>query len=166
VVRRANLHDGEDLEEIVLGEVFLRVVRMKLDYGQHVEFKLRKAAEVRLTVQKLFTRILKMLKSTTNMTALHLALNPTTTITQETNPRRLTNTRQKLHSPANTNPIKRKIRRTLPANWKYIFLSFSSICGKPAGANFFLTQLSESTMRRPPITDKLRRKKLRSKIKP
>jgi len=118
------------------------------------------------TVQKLFTNKLKMLRITTNITALHLALNPTTTITHATNPNRLTTTLPKPHSPANTNPTKRKINSTLPASWKYILRSFSSIWGNPAGANFVRTQLSLRTMRRPPMTLRLRRKKLRSKMRP
>lgn len=120
----------------------------------------------RLTVQKLFTIRLKILSITTNITALILALKPTTTITQATKPRILTSILPKFHSPAKTNPTKRKINNTLPASWKYIFRSLSSICGSPAGANFWRTHESESTIINPPITDRLRRKKLRSNIRP
>ena len=107
-----------------------------------------------------------MLKIITNTMALHFALKPTATITQATPPKRMTITLSKLQSPAKTNPIKRKISSTLPASWKYIFRSFSSICGKPAGANLFRTQLSDRTMSNPPITLKFRRKKFRSNISP
>jgi hypothetical protein len=119
-----------------------------------------------LTVQKLLTRILKMLSTTTNITALAFALNPTTTMTHATKPSRLTSILQKDHFPEKTNPTNKKMSRTLPPSWKYIFLSLSSIVGSPAGANRFRTQLSESTIIRPPNTDKLRRKKFRSKIRP
>ena len=119
-----------------------------------------------LTVQKLLTKMLKMLRIRTSITALNFALNPTTTITHATNPNMLTITLPMPHSPAYTKPMKRTIRSTLPASWKYIFLSFSSICGNPAGANFLRTQLSDKTMRRPPMTLRLRRKKLRSKMRP
>lgn len=52
----------------------------------------------------------------TKITADHLALNPTTTMTQATAPIEATRTLQILHSPANTNPIKRKMSNTRPAN--------------------------------------------------
>ena len=118
------------------------------------------------SVQKLFTKILKMLRMTTNMMALNLALKPTTTMTQATKPSKLTQILQKLQSPRKTKPTKRKMSRTRPASWKYILRSFSSNCGRPAGANFLRTQESDRTIKRPPMTDKLRRKKLRSKTRP
>lgn len=119
-----------------------------------------------LTVQKLLIKRLKMLRITTNKTALSFALNPTTTMTQATNPSILTITLVILHSPENTNPINKKIRRTLPASWKYILRSFSSSWGRPANANRLRFHESERTMRRPPMTERLRRKKFRSKIRP
>ena len=119
-----------------------------------------------LTVQKLLTNKLNTLNITTNNIALHLALNPTTTITQATNPNKLTNILAKPQSPLHMNPTNSKIKSILPANWIYFFLSFSAGSGRPAGANFFRTQLSLRTMSRPPITLRLRRKKLRSKIRP
>lgn len=119
-----------------------------------------------LTVHQLLTKMLKTLKIITRMIPLIFALNPTTTITQATNPSVLTMTLQMVHSPAKTNPTNRKIKRTRPASWTYIFLSFSSICGNPAGANFWRTHESERTMSRPPTTERLRRKKLRSKMRP
>ena len=70
------------------------------------------------------------------------------------------------HSPLKTKPTNRKMRSTWPASWKYILRSFSSICGRPAKALVFRTHESESTMRRPPMTERLRRKKLRSKMSP
>lgn len=107
-----------------------------------------------------------MLKITTSKTALHLALNPTTTITQATNPTKLTKILLTLHSPENTNPMNRKISKTLPASWKYILRSFSSICGSPAKAKRLRCHESERTMSRPPMTERLRRKKFKSKINP
>src|SRR5436190_19816631 len=118
------------------------------------------------TVQKLLTNTLNTLNTTTRMIALHFALNPTTTITQATNPKRMTRTLQIDHSPDRTNPINKKINSTLPANWMYIFLSFSSICGRPAGAHLLRTHESERTMSSPPMTLRLRRKNVGSKIRP
>ena len=118
-----------------------------------------------LTVQKLFTNKLKTLSNTTNITALNFALNPTTTMTQATKPNMLTKTLQKLQLPVNTKPMKRNTKRTLPPSCTYIFLSFSSICGNPAKTRL-RTQLSDKTIRRPPMTERLRRKKFRSKIRP
>lgn len=120
----------------------------------------------RLTVQKLLVRTLKTLRMRTNSVALNLALKPTTTMTQETRPSRETTTRQMLHSPVKTKPMKRKIRSTRPASWKYIFRSFSSSWGKPAKAFVFRTQESDKTISRPPMTERFRRKKLRSKMRP
>ena len=119
-----------------------------------------------LTVQKLLTSRLKMLRMTTSITALHFALKPTTTITQATNPNKLTTTLAIPQSPAKTNPTNRKINRTLPASWMYILRSFSSIDGSPAGANLLRTQESLRTMRSPPITLRLRRKKFKSNMRP
>ena len=119
-----------------------------------------------LTVQKLFTKRLNTLNITTNKIALHFALNPTTTITHATSPNRLTATLVNPHSPLHMNPTNKRINNIRPASWMYFFLSFSAGSGRPAGANFFLTQLSLRTMRRPPITLRLRRKKLRSKMRP
>ena len=118
-----------------------------------------------LTVQKLFTNRLNTLSNTTNINALNFALNPTTTMTQATKPNKLTKTLQKLQLPVNTKPMKRNTKRTLPPSCTYIFLSFSSICGNPA-KTLLRTQLSERTRRRPPITERLRRKKLMSKMRP
>lgn len=131
--------------------------------AKHVE---KRKQRRKLTVQKLFTNRLKPLRMTTSSVALYLALKPTTTMTQAPAPRMQTRTRQKDHSPLKTKPMKRKMRRTRPASWKYIFLSFSSKVGRPAKALVLRTQESERTMRRPPMTDRFRRKKLRSKIKP
>lgn len=118
------------------------------------------------TVQKLFTNTLNRLSRTTRMIALHLALKPTTTMTQATRPNKLTRMRQKLHSPEKTNPTKRKISSTRPANWTYILRSFSSSWGRPAGTNFLRTQESDRTISKPPTTLRLRRKKFKSKMRP
>lgn len=128
--------------------------------------RLRTMGQGNLTVQKLLTSRLKMLKMTTNITALHFALKPTTTITQATNPNKLTTTLAIPQSPAKTKPTNRKISRTLPASWMYILRSFSSMDGSPAGANRLRTQESLRTMRRPPITLRLRRKKFKSNMRP
>lgn len=122
--------------------------------------------EFNRTVQKLLTNRLKTLKMTTSMIALNFALKPTTTITQATNPNSATITLQMLHVPLNTNPMKRKIKSTRPASWKYILRSFSSSCGRPAKAFDLRIHESESTINSPPMTDRLRRKKFRSKINP
>lgn len=164
-------HDGEDLEEIVLGEVLVRMVLVKLRCPKASVTAIRAENRVnamvrRLTVQKLLTSTLKTLSRTTRMTALSLALNPTTTITHATNPIKLTRTLQMLQSPAKTKPMKRKMSKTRPPSWMYIFLSFSSIVGSPANTLLFFTKLSPRTMRRPPMTDRLRRKKFRSKMRP
>ena len=137
---------------------------MELNLNQQIF--LEKVRQHIRTVQKLFTNKLKMLKMTTNMMALNLALKPTTTITQATKPKSATITLQMLHVPLKTNPMKRKIKRTRPASWKYIFRSFSSIDGRPAKALVLFTHESERTINRPPVTDKLRRKKFKSKISP
>lgn len=51
--------------------------------------------------------------------------------------------------------------------WTYYFLrSFSLMEGIPAKSFFRVTRVSVKTITRPPITLKLRRKKLRSKIRP
>ena len=121
---------------------------------------------MKLTVQKLLTRRLKMLRMTTSMMALNLALKPTTTMTQATKPKKATITLQTLQVPLRTNPAKRKMSKTLPASWKYILRSFSSIDGRPAKALVFRTQESDKTINKPPITDKFRRKKLTSKMSP
>ena len=118
------------------------------------------------TVQKLLTSTLNTLSRTTRRIALHLALKPTITIMQAPRPNKLTMIRHKLHWPEKTNPIKRKINSTRPANWTYILRSFSSNWGKPAGTNFLRTHESDRTISRPPTTLKLRRKKLRSKMRP
>jgi hypothetical protein len=120
----------------------------------------------RLTVQKLLTRTLKTLRTTTSNMPLSLALNPTTTMIHATRPSRLTAALQKDQEPEKTNPTNKKISRTLPPSWKYIFRSFSSRVGSPAGAKRFRTQLSDRTIIRPPKTERLRRKKFRSKIRP
>jgi hypothetical protein len=119
------------LEEVVFREVFLRVMWMKLKICGLVTKTVQvidcNPTDRSHTVQKLFTRILKMLKSTTKMTALHFALKPTTTITQATKPKMQTNTLHNVHVPETTNPMKRKISNTRPASWKYILRSLSSI---------------------------------------
>jgi len=155
-------NDRENLEEIVLREVFVGVVLVELESHQHYPWR----SWVKLTVQKLLTSRLKTLNITTSMIALNLALKPTTTITQATNPKRATITLQMLHLPLKTKPTNKKIKRTRPASWKYILRSFSSIDGRPAKALDFRTQESDRTIKRPPITDKFRRKKLRSKMSP
>lgn len=119
-----------------------------------------------LTVQKLLTSRLKMLRMTTSIMAENFALKPTTTMTQATKPKKATMTLQRLQVPLRMNPAKRKMSKTLPASWKYILRSFSSIDGRPAKALVFRTQESDRTINKPPMTDKLRRKKLRSKISP
>ena len=123
-------------------------------------------SRVLLTVQKLLTKRLNTLSITTNNIALHFALKPTTTITQATNPNKLTNILANPQSPLHMNPTNNSIRRILPASWIYFLRSFSAGKGKPAGANLLRTQLSLSTIRSPPITLRFRRKKLRSNIRP
>jgi hypothetical protein len=118
-----DLHDGQNLEKVVLGKILERMAMMKLTAmlaharNPGLESWLQGPA-VRggavLTVQKLFTNKLKMLNKTTNMIALNFALNPTTTITQATKPIKLTMTLQKLQDPVNTKPMKRNTRRTRP----------------------------------------------------
>lgn len=156
-------NNRKNLEEVVLREVLVGVSLVELWLVSRVTDKVREAL---LTVQKLLTKRLKMLRITTSMVALNFALKPTTTMTQATKPSAATSTRQKLQVPLKTNPTNKKINRTLPASWKYILRSFSSISGSPANAFVLRTHESERTMRRPPITDRLRRKKLRSKMSP
>lgn len=120
----------------------------------------------RNTVQKLLTNTLNTLNKITKITALILALKPTTTMTQATNPIKLTSTRQKVHLPARMKPMKSKIKSTRPASCTYILRSFSSSCGRPAGMYFLRTHESEMTSNKPPMTLRLRRKKLRSKRSP
>ena len=64
--------------------------------------------------------------------------------------------------------MNRKIKRILPASWKYFFRSVSDMMlGSPAKiGDFRFDSESERTIKRPPMTDKLRRKKFRSKIRP
>lgn len=119
-----------------------------------------------LTVQKLLTNKLKTLKMTTSIVALNFALKPTTTITHATKPKMATMTLQTLHDPLKMKPMKRKISKTRPASWKYILRSFSSICGRPAKALFFRTHESDKTIRSPPMTERFRRKKFKSKMSP
>lgn len=156
-------NNRENLEEVVLREVLVGVRFVEL---QLVSGGADKVRAVLLTVQKLLTKRLKMLRITTSMVALNFALKPTTTMTHATKPSAATSTRQKLQVPLKTNPTNKKIRRTLPASWKYILRSFSSISGSPANAFVLRTHESERTMRRPPMTDRLRRKKFRSKMRP
>lgn len=112
-----DIHNRQNLEEVVLGKVLVRVVRVKLVamVSQLNESRqgLRNSDH---TVQKLLTRTLKTLSRTTKIIALHLALKPTMTMTQATRPKRLTTTRQKLQAPEKTKPMKRKMSRTRPAN--------------------------------------------------
>lgn len=118
-------NDGQDLEEVVLGKVLVGVVLVEL--SKELAFAQKRLGILgNLTVQKLLTKRLKMLRSTTRRVALNLALKPTTTMTQAPAPKMLTITRQMDQLPLKMNPRKRKIRRTRPASWKYIFLSFSS----------------------------------------
>lgn len=126
----------------------------------------RYAGMCELTVQKLLTTRLKKLRIMTSMIALSFALKPTTTMTHATKPRSATKTRSSDQVPLKMKPMKRKMSRTRPASWKYILRSFSSISGSPAKAFVFFIQESDSTIRRPPMTDRLRRKKFRSKMRP
>jgi hypothetical protein len=156
-------NNRENLEEVVLREVLVGVRFVELYLVSRSVDKVRRFL---LTVQKLLTKRLKTLRITTSMVALNFALKPTTTITHATKPSAATSTRQKLQVPLKTNPTNKKIKRTLPASWKYILRSFSSISGNPANAFVLRTHESERTIRRPPMTDRLRRKKLRSKMRP
>lgn len=159
-------YNGQNLEEVILGEILVGVVLVKLRISVSHHDKGPTGGRNKLTVQKLFTPMLKMLRMTTRSVALNLALKPTTTMTQATRPTRETTILHTDHWPLKTNPMKRKIRSTRPASWKYILRSFSSSWGRPAKALVFRTQESDRTIRRPPQTERFRRKKLRSKIKP
>ena len=137
------------------------------------------------TLQKLFANTLKMLNVSTKNAADHLALKPSTTIMQAARPTMVMRKRPMDHEPWITKPTKRKMRRTRPARRKLIYIlgyysiaknnliatyyflrSESLIDGKPA--NLFLLLIIESlkTMNNPPTTLKLRKKNVRSKIKP
>ena len=61
---------------------------------------------------------LNTLNKVTRKLALHLALNPTATMIQAPNPTMETMTLAKDHDPWKMNPIKRKMSRIRPANWK------------------------------------------------
>ena len=112
-----------------------------------------------------------------------MALKPTATMTQAARPTIETNTRMKFHSPWRMKPRKRKIRRTRPVRRKlkqsvnhliprqgkayYYFLrSFSVRVGRPAKTDLRVIMESLKTMKRPPMTLRLRRKKFKSKIRP
>jgi hypothetical protein len=137
-------------------------------------------------LQKLLAKALKMLRTMTKKAADHLALKPTATIEQAARPKMETNSLAILHSPWMMKPMNRKIRRTRPARRKlegrkvsfrngyietterthYFLRSVSLIEGRPAN-NFFLVIIdSLNTMKRPPMTERLRRKKVRSKMRP
>lgn len=124
---------------------------------------------------------LNTLKRVTRKLALHLALNPTATMIQAPNPTMETTTRAKDHFPWKMNPIKRKINRIRPANWKlfisamsredgegtyYFLLSVSLRDGIPANNFFLFCKESERTMSNPPTTLKFRRKNDRSNKSP
>lgn len=135
------------------------------------------------TAHQLFAKTLKMLNTTTRKAADHLALKPTATMTQAARPMMETKTRMKFHSPWRMKPRKRKIKRTRPVRRKleqsvsyqvpgkgkayYYFLrSFSVRVGRPAKTDLRVIIESLNTMKRPPMTLRLRRKKFRSKIRP
>ena len=128
---------------------------------------------------------LNTLKMRTRKAADHLALNPTATMPHAPNPMIDTNTRPTLHCPWMMNPKKRKISKTRPARRKlrklvrnnphgteigvfshYFFRSFSLMVGSPANGVRRVIIESLKTMNNPPMTLKLRKKKLRSKIRP
>jgi len=128
----------------------------------------------------LLMNTLNTLKSVTRKLALHLALNPTATMMQAPNPTMETMTLAKDHFPWKMNPIKRKINKIRPANWKliisplsrggrgtyYFLLSVSLRDGIPANNFFLFCRESERTMSNPPTTLKFRRKNDRSKRSP
>lgn len=134
------------------------------------------------TDHQLLANTLKILKTTTRNAADHFALKPMATMTHAARPIIETRTRAMLHSPCRMNPRNRKIKRTRPARRKlynrqtavntrvksahYFLRSVSLIVGKPANGDFRETIESLNTMNRPPMTLKLRRKKLRSKMRP
>jgi hypothetical protein len=126
---------------------------------------------------------LKTLKRVTRKLALHFALNPTATMIQAPNPTMETMTRAKDHDPWKINPMKRKISRIRPANWKlsistdprslsgeagthYFLLSVSLRDGIPAKSFFLFWRESERTISKPPTTLRFRRKNERSNRSP
>ena len=123
---------------------------------------------------------LNTLNKVTRKLALHLALNPTATMIQAPNPTMETMTLAKDHDPWKMNPIKRKMSRIRPANWKlfisivtgdekgtyYFLLSVSLSEGIPAKSFFLFCRESDKTMSRPPTTLRFRRKKDRSNNSP
>lgn len=67
---------------------------------------------------QLLMNTLKTLSRVTRKLALHFALKPTATMIQAPSPTIETTTRANDHEPWKMNPMKRKIRRILPASWK------------------------------------------------
>ncbi len=129
---------------------------------------------------------LKTLSMRTKNPADHFALKPTATMMHATRPTTETNTREMLHCPRRMKPTNRKMSRMRPASKKlgkcghvpgdtdvitwgsthYFLRSFSDSVGRPAKIFLRVYRESVKTMRRPPMTLRLRRKKLRSKMSP
>lgn len=120
------------------------------------------------TVHHALTVKLNMVKTTTRKSALCLALYPTATKRHATSPETLTSPCAMPLWPLKTKPRKRKTRRTRPKSWKYFLrsVSLTPMLGMPTRELFFWLSESESAMRRPPMTERLRRKKVRSKMRP
>ena len=108
-------------------------------------------------------------RTTTRYRALWRALYPTATQMHATRPETLTKPLAMPLWPLKTKPRKRKTRRTRPKSCRYFLRSWSET---PMGVrlvtidDFFCESESERVMRRPPMTDRLRRKKVRSKMRP
>jgi hypothetical protein len=110
--------------QVVFEEISLRMSRVNTPPIYQYQ-----SAEKGGTYQ-LLMNTLNTLKRVTRKLALHLALNPTATMIQAPNPTMETTTLAKDHFPWKMNPIKRKINRIRPANWK---LCISILCRRGRG---------------------------------
>jgi len=74
------------------------------------------------------------------------------------------------HTSRKLEAVSARVRLSAMTKWgevtHYLRLSLSLMVGNPANVAFLLVIESEKTMRRPPTTERLRRKKLRSKMRP
>jgi len=110
---------------------------------------------VLLTLQKLLINTLKTQSNATRNIAEYFALNPTATMIHARSPKVLTAIRLALQlSPLKMKPRKRKIRRTLPASWKYVLFveEGSESSGSPAKAILRRWRESDRTINNPPMT--------------
>lgn len=165
----AGAHVGEEDEAADNREGLEKVVLRKSRWG---------CAEC--TLHQLLMRTLKIESMVTRNDADHFALKPIATMTQAMRPKTETITRETDQVPWKMKPMKRKMRRMRPASWKlrelegalkisthYLRRSVSLIEGRPAKMALFLCwSESERTMRRPPTTERLRRKNDFSKRRP